>query len=227
MSEMTQTPADVRERVAKEVYLWEATRFGAAESWALRRWLEESNTRRKLYFNVADRILAILSAPRGEEKAWCAFLAAMAEFEAAANLWADPEGPSAEDMARLDRARERVIECARALAALSSEAQGEDGRDSVWVASAGVVYESGDAVDAFATEDEAVAWLRAQIDEWLRERLQWVEDEEEIEEIRSNAPEIEFGDGAHVVEAISGEWWKVQRYDLRAARRGEAPGEEV
>src|SRR5690606_15113479 len=91
------TPANVRERVAKEVYLWEATRFGSAESWALRRWREESNTRRELYFNVADRILALLRNPRGEG--------------------------------------ERVKEP-----------------------------------------------TQAQIDEWLRERLQWVEDEEEIEE---------------------------------------------
>jgi len=62
-------PADVRERVAREVYLWEATRFGADESWALRRWREESNTRRELYFNVADRILALLRTPRGEGEA--------------------------------------------------------------------------------------------------------------------------------------------------------------
>ena len=65
-NDTTHTPADVRERVAKEVYLWEATRFGADASWALRRWREESDTRRELYFNVADRILALLRTPRGE-----------------------------------------------------------------------------------------------------------------------------------------------------------------
>lgn len=59
-------PADVRERVAKEVYLWEATRVGADESWALWLWREESNTRRRQYFNVADRILALLRTPRGD-----------------------------------------------------------------------------------------------------------------------------------------------------------------
>src|SRR5690606_23546012 len=64
--------------------------------------------------------------PRGEGEAWRAFLDALDEFEAAANLWVDPEGPSAEDMAQLDRARQRVIECARALAARRPEAQGED-----------------------------------------------------------------------------------------------------
>ena len=65
-NETMRTPAEVRERVAKEVYLWEATRFGADECWALRRWREESNTRRRLYFNVADRILALLRTPCGE-----------------------------------------------------------------------------------------------------------------------------------------------------------------
>ena len=62
---------------------------------------------------------------RGEGEAWRAFLYALDEFEAAANLWVDPEGPSAEDMARLDRARQRVIECARALAARRGEGGGE------------------------------------------------------------------------------------------------------
>jgi hypothetical protein len=60
------------------------------------------------------------------EEAWRAFLAAMAEFEDAANLWADPEGPSAEDMAQLRRARQRVIECARALASIRPEAHGQE-----------------------------------------------------------------------------------------------------
>jgi len=55
--------------VAREVYLWEATRVGADESCALRSWGDESNTKRKLYFNVADRIMAILRTPRGEGEA--------------------------------------------------------------------------------------------------------------------------------------------------------------
>ena len=110
MTETTQhTPADVRERVAKIVR--EAMK-DAGRSERLNTFVQNS------MWDYTDRILALLRAPRGEEEAWCAFLAAMAEFEAAANLWADPEGPSAEDMARLDRARQRVIECARALATI-------------------------------------------------------------------------------------------------------------
>src|SRR5690606_12738351 len=69
---------------------------------------------------------AILRTPRGEEEAWRAFLDALDEFEAAANLWVDPEGPTAADMERLRQSRQRVIECARALAALRSEAQGDE-----------------------------------------------------------------------------------------------------
>jgi len=56
-------------------------------------------------------------------QAWRAFLDALDEFEtAAASLWADPEGPTAADMERLSQSRERVIECARALAGIRSEA---------------------------------------------------------------------------------------------------------
>src|SRR5690606_11890981 len=55
------------------------------------------------------------------------FLDALDEVEtAAASLWADPEGPTAADMERLDRARQRMIECARALAGLRSDAQEEE-----------------------------------------------------------------------------------------------------
>lgn len=73
-----------------------------------------------------DVLHDLVRTPRGEGEAWRAFLDALDEFEAAANLWVDPEGPSAEDMARLDRARQRVIECARALATIRPEAQGEE-----------------------------------------------------------------------------------------------------
>jgi len=69
---------------------------------------------------------ALLRTQRGEGEAWRAFLDALDEFEAAANLWVDPEGPTALDMERLDRARQRVIECVRALAGIRSEAQGEE-----------------------------------------------------------------------------------------------------
>ncbi|HEX7119130.1 MAG TPA: hypothetical protein VF212_10095 [Longimicrobiales bacterium] len=113
----TQPPADVRERVAKEVYLWEATRVGADESWALRRWREESNMRRRLYFNVADRILAILRAPRGEGE----IAAVLDAVEAEADKWDDGFVPSF-------ASRETVREIRRRLAALRSEAQGDGWR---------------------------------------------------------------------------------------------------
>jgi len=102
------TPADVRERVAKIV---REAMEDARRSERLNTFLQSS------MWDYADRILALLRTPRGEEEAWCAFLDALDEFEAAANLWVDPEGPTAEDMERLERARERVIECGRALAA--------------------------------------------------------------------------------------------------------------
>src|SRR5690606_17297417 len=107
------TPADVRERVAKIV---REAMEDARRSERLNTFLQSS------MWDYTDRILALLRTPRGDGEAWCAFLAALAEFEAAANLWADPEGPSAEDMARLDRARQRVIKCARALASIRTEA---------------------------------------------------------------------------------------------------------
>src|SRR5690606_10417664 len=77
------------------------------------------------YDEMVDTVVALIRTPRGEGEAWRAFLDALDEFETAANLWADPEGPTAADMERLRQSRQRVIECARALAALRSEAQGE------------------------------------------------------------------------------------------------------
>src|SRR5690606_10260168 len=59
-------PADVREQVAKEVYVWEHVRRGAEESWARQRWQTETDGMRDLYFETADRILSLLRTPRGE-----------------------------------------------------------------------------------------------------------------------------------------------------------------
>src|SRR5690606_26735915 len=59
-------PADVRERVAKEVYVWEHVRRGAEESWARQRWQTETDGMRNLYFEAADRILALIRTPRGD-----------------------------------------------------------------------------------------------------------------------------------------------------------------
>src|SRR5690606_20582331 len=152
MSNETQhTPADVRERVAKEVYLWEATRFGAAESWALRSWEQESNTRRELYFNVADRILALLRTPRGEEeaaamsanlaRALAAMQAAWIEWRRgrgadAAMQWVEntligpgliPGDDESDAQAFFDRAIAEIEHHqTRHAAALRSDAQGED-----------------------------------------------------------------------------------------------------
>jgi len=116
------TPADVRERVAREVFALDA-------NWRREYWDQfrrDFPRQAQAYYDTADRILALLRAPRGEGEAWYAFLAALDKFEAAANLWADPEGPTAADMERLRQSRQRVIECARVLAALRSDAQGED-----------------------------------------------------------------------------------------------------
>src|SRR5690606_21402932 len=77
------------------------------------------------YDEMVDTVVALLRTPRGEGEAWRAFLDALDEYEAAANLWADPEGPTAADMERLRQSRRRVIECACALAARRGEAQGE------------------------------------------------------------------------------------------------------
>src|SRR5690606_20388995 len=131
MSNETQhTPADVRERVAKEVYLWEATRFGAAESWALRSWEQESNTRRELYFNVADRILALLRAPRGEGEA-----SGLAECIITCMGCGQDFDPHDDAQARYHEAACEVVDHEPARgeserrprgAALRSEAQGED-----------------------------------------------------------------------------------------------------
>jgi len=62
----TRAPADVREQVAKEVYVCEHVRRGAEESWARQRWQTETDGVRDLYFETADRILALLRTPRGE-----------------------------------------------------------------------------------------------------------------------------------------------------------------
>jgi len=109
-------PADVRERVAREVFTLDA-------DWRREYWDQFCRDFPRIaqaYYDTADRILALRRTPRAEEEAWCAFLDALGDFENAANLWVDPEGPSAEDMAQLDRARQRVIECGRALAGLPS-----------------------------------------------------------------------------------------------------------
>jgi len=103
-------PADVRERVAKIV---REAMEDARRSERLNTFLQSS------MWDYADRILALLRTPRGEEEAWCAFLDALDEFEeAVANLWADPEGPTATDMERLRQSRRRAIGCARALASI-------------------------------------------------------------------------------------------------------------
>jgi len=186
------TPADVRERVAREVFTLDA-------DWRREYWDQfrrDFPRQAQAYYDTADRILDLLRTPRGEGEAgadieahgqeepvawlverrgvemfgwhpvyvdlgrqhaeniarvmrdgewdarivplyraalrseapgqaWRAFLDALDEFERAANLWADPEGPTAADMERLRKSRRRVIECARALAALRSEAQEE------------------------------------------------------------------------------------------------------
>jgi len=97
------------------------------------------------YDEMVDTVVALLRTPSGEGEAWCAFLDALDGFEeAVANLWDDPEGPTAADMERLRQSRQRVIECARALAALRSEAQGEeaDALDLLrWAESHGVALE--------------------------------------------------------------------------------------
>jgi len=73
-----------------------------------------------------DDAAALLRTPRGEGEVWRDFLAALDDLETAANLWVEPDGPTAADVERLRQTRQRVIACARALAALRSEAQGED-----------------------------------------------------------------------------------------------------
>ena len=134
-------PADVRERAAKTVYLWEVTRFGAAESWALRSWEQESNTRRELYFNVADRILALLRAPRGEGEADAEsggdvtvsqLLAVLDEYNAGV-FCMTPENADGTPMFSVavargesaERLKQWANEDAEESAALRSEAQGE------------------------------------------------------------------------------------------------------
>src|SRR5690606_18678870 len=106
------TPADVRERVAKIV---REAMEDARRSERLNTFLQSS------MWDYTDRILALLRTPRGEGEAWCAFLDALDEFEAAA-IWVDPEGPTAADMERLRQSRQRVLECARVLAAPRSDA---------------------------------------------------------------------------------------------------------
>jgi len=117
------TPADVRDRVTGAWATVEAAALAQAN--VLDSHYGGQPAKAAEIRNAVDQVAALLRTPRGEGEAWRAFLDALDEFEAAANLWADPEGPSAEDMAQLRRARQRVIECARILAALRSEAQGE------------------------------------------------------------------------------------------------------
>ena len=58
---------DVRERVAREVFAWEHGRRGAAAEWIRAQWQGETPKRRAMYFDLADRILALLRTPRGEQ----------------------------------------------------------------------------------------------------------------------------------------------------------------
>ena len=112
-----------RELVAREVFALDA-------DWRREYWSQfrrEYPVQAGVYYDTADRILAIVRTPRDEGQAWRAFLDALDEFEAAAaSLWADPAGPNAEDMERLSQSRERVIECALVLAARCSDAQGDE-----------------------------------------------------------------------------------------------------
>ena len=110
-------PADVRVRVAKIV---REAMADAGRSERLNTFVRNS------MWDYTDRILALLPTPRGEGEAWRAFIDALDEFEAAANLWVDPMGPTAADMERLCQSRQRVLECARALATIRPEAQGEE-----------------------------------------------------------------------------------------------------
>src|SRR5690606_38931574 len=64
------TPADVRERVAFEAFAWEHGRRGADAEWIRAQWQSETPKWRAMYFDLADRILAILRrASRAEEEA--------------------------------------------------------------------------------------------------------------------------------------------------------------
>jgi len=75
-------PADVRERVAFEAFAWEHGRRGADAEWIRAQWQGETPKWRAMYFDLADRILAILRrTTRAEEEAWCAFLDALGGFE--------------------------------------------------------------------------------------------------------------------------------------------------
>src|SRR5690606_41384025 len=65
----TQTPAAARARVAFEAFAWEHGRRGAAAEWIRAQWQDETPKRRAMYFDLADRILAILRTPRGEGEA--------------------------------------------------------------------------------------------------------------------------------------------------------------
>src|SRR5690606_13412147 len=101
--EVTQhAPADVRERVARECGE-EAERLG--------RWYGDGYAKARSLLREAA---ALLLTPRGDEEAWRAVLDALGEA-----------GTTAARL-RADRARRRVIECARALAARCSDAQGDE-----------------------------------------------------------------------------------------------------
>jgi len=138
MSNETQhTPADMRERVdvpglpdgitplTGVFTTHHAGRPHAIVLWQGAPWLVWHHPDGNWVTEAKVQVAALLRTPRGEGEAWRAFLDALAEFEAAANLWADPEGPTAADMERLRQSRRRVIECACALAARRSKAQGE------------------------------------------------------------------------------------------------------
>src|SRR5690606_23031345 len=67
---------DVRERVAREVFTLDA-------DWRREYWLQfrrEYPLQAGVYYDTADRILAIVRTPRCDEEAWCAFLDALDEF---------------------------------------------------------------------------------------------------------------------------------------------------
>src|SRR5690606_233586 len=117
------TPADVRERVNGAWATVEAAALAQAN--VLDSHYGGQPAKAAEIRNAVEQVAALLRTPRGEGEAWRAFLDALDEYEAAANLWADPEGPTAADMERLRQSRRRVIECACALAARRGEAPGD------------------------------------------------------------------------------------------------------
>ena len=145
------TPADVRERVAFEAFAWEHGRSGAAAEWIRAQWQGETPKRRAMYFDLADRILALLRTPRGEgeaaamsanlARALAAMQAAWIEWRRgrgadAAMQWIEntligpgliPGDDASDAQAFFDRAIAEIENHQiRHAAALRSDAQGED-----------------------------------------------------------------------------------------------------